>query len=1263
MFSVLYRKIKQARDWFLSHKKVSRVLFVFGFFVLLFGILAPGTAQATGVVEFEGGWLVSTISQWILLPLVQLGLKLCIFVLSFIIKVASYNGYLNSPAVNIGWVLIRDITNMFFVVVLLLIAFGTILGIEQYEWKKMLVKFILAAIFVNFSRIICGVIIDAAQVVMMTFVNGVAATAGGNLIKAFSFEKILQLSQTTESSSLTDVNIFMASIASVFFVALLLAVLSIYMIILVARVVVLWVLIVLSPFAFVLSVVQQTQKYASQWWTQFGNYVISGPLIIFFIWLSFVTIGSGDITSQMGGMEFGTVDTETQQISNPSAGISDYMSWTNMANYFIGIAMLVIGIQMAQSLGVAGGSMMGKTLDFGKRVAALASGYVAGRWLYDKAVKPAAKWAAMNAPIVGGNKWIRRGKTIAAVAKRRVAEPIKRIRNNAAISLEDQKKQRLGLENKRTDLRQEKDLAKLQGAQDIDVENRGKMKMLDAQKANGTITEEEHAVKKAELEAMAEQEKKVLATKVDDDFKVREAAQAKAEADFASKYTLGPVSEAFRGILSSVVESESRANEQMEKQEKAAKSAEEITKKQSSTSATDAGVVAVIEEAKLAAEERKGKFKGEQKNEEEQRRQNQAANIAFMSGREGGDKTAQAVAASSEISAQIAKTEREREEDRLRAVHRFLKGGDLRKIANAEFGRDSFRNEIEAEQTMAKVQELDTVGGSAARMATTQASRQTWEILRQRNLGSKVSEVEESDYIKARQLQEDEEAAQEDGVDDNTRTREFAAADVAKRKAEIDSYKKQEEQLSENLRDLASLEELDRIAYNDSTATVEQAREADEKAKEIRKRNGLTDSEYAKGEDLEKMKSDLEAVNNNIADSENELRKSESDAKNVGKIAAKDSGEAEKQLQALEAIRNAIKKRDGDDENGTAAEARVTAVLSQNGVATQVGAFGVARDAKAVMTAMESKSILGKIFDVLKMEKARGQRTKNVENLMKASPEIASAYYTAKTDEQSIFKTQAEGSLKRAVAQRQIYDRRGMKNLPEETDVSTFESIAKKMGTVEKEQLLSIWNERAALVGEKRKQHQEWEDSGHTRGEEYKAVDQKKDQAYTNGAILAVLQQTGYNDDASAELGKYLKVESGGAEFDVGGKKISPEKYVDGLWQAVKKCGRAPAAQIDQHIQIVQNSTTAQAAVRGILGSMQSHPQSGAGDLSEMLNQFQQLGHKEKLERMILELSGKQDPAFMSHLRNLGTTTEELFPLLKKLSENLHTRNTHLGIK
>ncbi|GEM_PF-3948755 len=410
------------------------ILFLAGY--LLMGIYASNTGHlsmfrpaAALATEPDGGFLAGlgdTLTGWaskLLLSAANLMIQLAIWCLHLIIEIAGYNGYLSSTAVNVGWVMVRDITNMFFVVILLLVAFGTILGLEQYEWKKMLVKFFLAAVLVNFSRVICGVIIDIGQVVMITFVNGIAATADGNLINALSMDKIAGISSgNIDPKDLVDPkNIFIASLGALVFASITLAMMMVFVFMLVSRMIVLWILIVLSPFAFVLSVIPQTQKYASQWWSEFGNHVVVGPAVVFFLWLSFAVVGGGQINTEISDHSAVSEASKTPTTDGKNmAGIGKMMDWNKMSNFAIAIGILLVGAKTSQSLGTVGGSAMSKATDFGKKVAMVASGASAAMWAGNKAKQGAAatgKWAAMNVPVVGGKSWIRRGKSIAGVAK------------------------------------------------------------------------------------------------------------------------------------------------------------------------------------------------------------------------------------------------------------------------------------------------------------------------------------------------------------------------------------------------------------------------------------------------------------------------------------------------------------------------------------------------------------------------------------------------------------------------------------------------------------------------------------------------------------------------------------------------------------------------------------------------------------------------------------------------------------------------------
>jgi hypothetical protein len=407
------------------------VLWTGWFFVCLIAFFAlhPVLAQDAGATASSGGGVLDfgvnkliEFTAGAVLMVARLFISITVFALKFFIELAKYNGYVDAPIVLVGWTMVRDVANMFFVVVLLVIAFGTILGAEQYEWKKTLVNFILAAVLVNFSKLIAGLFIDAAYVFTITFLNAITATAGGNLIGMFHLTKILSIAgNSLEFGENIGWAVFGGALMALVFASIAMMMMGAYLVIMTFRVVMLWVLVILSPLAYIMNVIPQTKSYAQEWWHEFGNYVITAPVMVFFMWLAFATLGSGDFVSSDLGLQLNASQVETEQKlnfdnlkGNSQVSISEVSSWENMANFLIAIAFLFAGIERVQKLGVRGGSMLSSAVDFGKKVGTIASGYAAGRWMVGKGAEwggKGLKAAAWHAPLIGGESLTTKAKT------------------------------------------------------------------------------------------------------------------------------------------------------------------------------------------------------------------------------------------------------------------------------------------------------------------------------------------------------------------------------------------------------------------------------------------------------------------------------------------------------------------------------------------------------------------------------------------------------------------------------------------------------------------------------------------------------------------------------------------------------------------------------------------------------------------------------------------------------------------------------------
>ena len=107
------------------------------------------------------------------------------------------------------------------------------------------------------------------------------------------------------------------------------------------RIVMLWILTILSPLVFFLSTFPRgkAQQAYSEWWSKFGNYLVSGPVLAFFLWLAFTITASGGLQNELATSASLREDSKTsQQYLTNQAGNPEVL-----ASYIIGVALLLGG--------------------------------------------------------------------------------------------------------------------------------------------------------------------------------------------------------------------------------------------------------------------------------------------------------------------------------------------------------------------------------------------------------------------------------------------------------------------------------------------------------------------------------------------------------------------------------------------------------------------------------------------------------------------------------------------------------------------------------------------------------------------------------------------------------------------------------------------------------------------------------------------------------------------------------------------------------
>ena len=339
--------------------------------------------------------VMARVIIWLCMPLIKFIGGLLAILIKILLWLMRYNGFVVSSAVKNGWVLVRDISNLFFVVILLAIAIGTILRVESYNFKKLLPKVLIMAVLVNFSRTICGLIIDAAQVVMMTFAAAFAGAYGEkSIIALLNLDKIVNAGTWMPKSGLDEPTVAVSALLAVVLLLVALVAITVYVAVLMMRIVYLWLLVIFSPIAYIAAAFPQGMGYAKQWWQEFGKYVIVGPMIAFNLWLAFSIAGGNTGDPGISPSEVGINANEGTELSQAQLGGSSLTGGSSdtandphfinkiggpyeMVSFIIAIAMLFAGLMMINKVGVAGGNLASNAMS---RMRQLGTAPFRGAW-------------------------------------------------------------------------------------------------------------------------------------------------------------------------------------------------------------------------------------------------------------------------------------------------------------------------------------------------------------------------------------------------------------------------------------------------------------------------------------------------------------------------------------------------------------------------------------------------------------------------------------------------------------------------------------------------------------------------------------------------------------------------------------------------------------------------------------------------------------------------------------------------------------------
>lgn len=347
---------------------------------------------------------VGTIATAIVSVITDIIASLCEFILNLGSQMLSWSitaGGIDqtgrgSPVVTEGWNLTRGLANSALIIGLVIIAINIILGKEEEQAKKTLINFVIVALLINFTPLICGFLIEGANIIARGFISeGITNEMSNQFLEGVTLAR--------DGADLLEV--LMLMIFLIVFSIISFFVYILYSLLFLARTVVLWILIVVSPIALATKVFPKSNAvrkffpsilYWDDWYEMFLQWVIIVIPAAIFIHLSNIAI-------------------KTLVITKPPEEANDIIS--NGFSCSLPLIFLIVGFMVTIS---SGGKIASPIGDLGKKAWAATAG-AAGGYAIGKAkagVKATGTWAKEGAigmaaaPLAGQKPWSKEGRDI-----------------------------------------------------------------------------------------------------------------------------------------------------------------------------------------------------------------------------------------------------------------------------------------------------------------------------------------------------------------------------------------------------------------------------------------------------------------------------------------------------------------------------------------------------------------------------------------------------------------------------------------------------------------------------------------------------------------------------------------------------------------------------------------------------------------------------------------------------------------------------------
>lgn len=268
----------------ITSKKIFPVIMALGLFLPVFN--AQADWFGIGSISY---WAVSNMFAYVSYFMFSAVGTFMGWVVDLMYWAVNIRIYTNIPVIQDSWKIMRDFANMLFIIALVVMAYGTIFNISEYDFRSLITKFLIAALLINFSLVIGGLIIDGTQILNNTFLNAMGDISD-KLGKGMEVGKLLpevgKVQDNAEAFSALIFSSFITILFAMFLSITFLVSVSVPLVMALVRIPILWALLIVSPMAWLLSILPATRSVYDKWWHEFLAWTLFLPYYLFFLYFA-----------------------------------------------------------------------------------------------------------------------------------------------------------------------------------------------------------------------------------------------------------------------------------------------------------------------------------------------------------------------------------------------------------------------------------------------------------------------------------------------------------------------------------------------------------------------------------------------------------------------------------------------------------------------------------------------------------------------------------------------------------------------------------------------------------------------------------------------------------------------------------------------------------------------------------------------------------------------------------------------------------------